>query len=155
MIYFTAAFLLMPGINPAKKPRHSFFSLGTKQITMESLHTTLPQLKSLTEVTEKLQHEGYVNNFRANDDNLLEAIETGDILKPEQVRIVNFFRFEGMSDPNDNAILYAIETDNGLKGTLVDGYGASSDANTDEFIKAVENISKKNATANVAEKTDS
>jgi hypothetical protein len=34
-------------------------------------------------------------------------------------------RFEGMSDPDDNAILYAISTKNGRKGILVDGYGIS------------------------------
>ena len=73
--------------------------------------------------------------------------ETEEMFTPEQVKIINFFRFEGMSDPEDNSILYAIETDSGLKGTLVDAYGAKSDPEVDEFIKAVENISKKNATA--------
>ena len=78
----------------------------------------------------------------------LACNETEEIFKPEQVKIQNFFRFEGMSDPEDNSILYAIETDNGLKGTLVDSYGATSDNDVDEFIKAVENITKKNTTAN-------
>lgn len=125
--------------------RHSFLPAG-KNKKMEDLHTILPQLKSMTEVTTKLQGEGFVNNFKATEDGLLESLETGDKFKPEQVKILNFFRFEGMSDPNDNSILYAIETDSGLKGTLVDAYGAYGDVALDEFIKAVENISKKNAT---------
>ena len=113
---------------------------------MESLNKTLPQLKDMAECVEKITKDGYTHNFRATEEGLV-CNETEEIFKPEQVKIKNFFRFEGMSDPEDNSILYAIETDNGLKGTLVDSYGAASDTNVDEFIKAVENITKKNATA--------
>jgi hypothetical protein len=132
--------------------RHAFLPAG-KNSNMESLNTTLPQLKSMTEVTEKLQHDGFINNFRATEEGMLESLETRELFRPEQVRILNFFRFEGMSDPNDNSILFAIETDNGLRGTLVDGYGASSDSNLDDFIKAVENIAKKNSTATADSET--
>ena len=114
---------------------------------MDSLHTILPQLKSMNEITEKMQKDGYTNNFKATEEGLLQCNETEEIFRPEQVKIINFFRFEGMSDPDDNSILYAIETDNGLKGTLVDAYGAYGDANLEDFIKAVENISKKNSTS--------
>ena len=114
---------------------------------MDSLHTILPQLKSMNEITEKMQKDGYTNNFKATEEGLLQCLETEEDFRPEQVKIINFFRFEGMSDPEDNSILYAIETDNGLKGTLVDAYGAYGDANLEDFIKAVENISKKNTTA--------
>ena len=113
---------------------------------MESLNKTMPQLKGMTECLEKMVNDGFTHNFRATEDGLV-CNETEEIFKPEQVKIQNFFRFEGMSDPEDNSILYAIETDNGLKGTLVDSYGATSDNDVDEFIKAVENITKKNATA--------
>ncbi|CAN5644058.1 hypothetical protein BH10BAC3_BH10BAC3_06510 [soil metagenome] len=112
---------------------------------MESLNKTLPQLKSMTECVEKMVNDGYTYNFRATEEGLV-CNETEEIFKPEQVKIDNFFRFEGMSDPEDNAILYAIETENGIKGSLVDSYGATSDTDVDEFIKAVENITKKNAT---------
>ena len=114
---------------------------------MDSLHTILPQLKSMNEITEKMQKDGYTNNFKATEECLLQCLETEEDFRPEQVKIINFFRFEGMSDPEDNSILYAIETDNGLKGTLVDAYGAYGDANLEDFIKAVENISKKNTTS--------
>ncbi|MES2648203.1 MAG: hypothetical protein V4717_15105 [Bacteroidota bacterium] len=113
---------------------------------MESLNKTLPELKSMTECVEKMHHDGYTNNFMATEEGLV-CNETGEVFQPEQVKISNFFRFEGMSDPDDNSILYAIETTSGLKGTLVDGYGAFSDTEVNEFIKAVENITKKNAVA--------
>lgn len=111
---------------------------------MESPHATLPELKDMTACVEKLTQEGYTNNFRATEDGLV-CNETNETFQPEQVKISNFFRFEGMSDPDDNAILYAIETSSGLKGTLADGYGAFSNTDVNEFIKNVENITKKNA----------
>jgi hypothetical protein len=114
---------------------------------MDSLNTTLPQLKDMTTVTQKLQQDGYTHNFKATEEGLLQSLDSEEVFRPEQVKINNFFRFEGMSDPEDNSILYAIETDNGLKGTLVDAYGPFGDDNLEEFIKAVENISKKNTTA--------
>jgi hypothetical protein len=37
--------------------------------------------------------------------------------------VVRYYRFEGMTDPADNTVLYVIETSSGEKGLLVDAYG--------------------------------
>ena len=58
--------------------------------------------------------------------------------KPADVKAVNFYRFEGISDPDDMSILYAIETRDGCKGTLTDAYGRYSDDETGDFMKQVE-----------------
>ena len=55
----------------------------------------------------------------------------------------SFFRFEGESDPDDNAILYVIETTDGLKGTLIDAYGVYNDQRVTQFMKDVNMIQKK------------
>ncbi len=39
--------------------------------------------------------------------------------------IVEVYHYEGMSDPADSAMVYAIESKNGEKGILVTGYGTS------------------------------
>jgi hypothetical protein len=45
------------------------------------------------------------------------------------------YRFEGESDPSDEAILYAISSEkHGLKGLLVNGYGVSSDPLTEAMV---------------------
>jgi hypothetical protein len=49
--------------------------------------------------------------------------------------ITEVHRFEGDSDPADEAVVYAIESKNGLKGILVSGYGISADAMSDEMAK--------------------
>ncbi|MBL0155025.1 MAG: hypothetical protein IPP93_16720 [Chitinophagaceae bacterium] len=43
------------------------------------------------------------------------------------------YRFEGNTDPSDEAIVYAIESQNGLKGILVNGCGISSEAMSAEI----------------------
>jgi hypothetical protein len=48
---------------------------------------------------------------------------------------VKHYRFEGISNPDDNEILYAIETDDGVKGTLVDAYGMYADSNVASFME--------------------
>lgn len=48
-------------------------------------------------------------------------------LHPGDFEIVEVYRFEGNSDPADEAVVYAIESTTGEKGVLVNGYGPSSE----------------------------
>ena len=43
------------------------------------------------------------------------------------------YRFEGDSDPGDEAIVLGIESTTGIKGILVNGYGYSSETMSDEI----------------------
>src|SRR5215467_15205709 len=98
-------------------------------------------MKTLASVLNKIVKDGYEENFKVMDKGL-QSLETEKIYKPEQVLIVNFFRFEGASDPSDSAILYVIETTDGAKGSLTDAYGMYADPEIDKFIKDVETIEK-------------
>ena len=98
-------------------------------------------MKSLSSCTNRMKEEGYKEDFQVNEDGL-STFDNSKNFKPEDVRIVCFYRFEGESDPGDNTILYVIETNDGTKGTLVDGYGAYSDENVSKFIVEVEKIQK-------------
>src|SRR4030095_11970649 len=103
---------------------------------------TVPDLKSLQALLAKMIADGFTDDFKATDEGLL-SLRTDKVYAPEEVAIVNFFRFEGASDPDDTSILYAIETNDGLKGTLVDAYGTYASPEVNQFILAVENINKK------------
>jgi hypothetical protein len=104
----------------------------------------MDEMKTLASCLNKIVKDGYTQNFTVTEDGShLRSLETEKLYKPEDVHIINFFRFEGASDPSDSAILYVVETNDGEKGSLTDAYGMYADANIDKFIKEVEVISKK------------
>lgn len=91
---------------------------------------------------EKLKKEGFTKDFVVRDGYLTyEGSPVG--YKPETVKITSHYRFEGISDPSDNSIIYAIETHDGTKGVLTDAYGVYADEKTNKFIRQVEEIAKK------------
>ncbi|MCD6065818.1 MAG: hypothetical protein K0S33_644 [Bacteroidetes bacterium] len=91
----------------------------------------------------KLHADGYTENFVAKEKGL-EAPTNQKVYGPTEVKIANFYRFEGESDPADNAIVYAIETNDGIKGMLVDSYGGPyANRKISQFITEVEDITKK------------
>jgi hypothetical protein len=100
-------------------------------------------LKTLTSMMESLQKEGFKENFMVNEEGLLYDVDTKKVYTPQQVRIPNFYRFEGSTDPADSSILYAIETDDGARGLLSDAYGPYSDPEVSKFIAEVQEINKK------------
>ena len=102
----------------------------------------LPYMNSLTSCVNKVVKDGYSDSFKVTKQGLYSASKD-KYFTPEEVTIVNFYRFEGPSDPADNAILYVIETNDNQKGTLIDAYGPYADANVNAFMTEVENISKK------------
>ena len=101
----------------------------------------IPWMKSLSSCVNRMKNEGYVEDFQVTEKGLT-TFDHRKSFDPHQVRILSFYRFEGESDPGDNNILYVIETDDGTKGTLVDGYGAYAGEEVSKFIVEIERIQK-------------
>ena len=99
-------------------------------------------LKTMVSSLNSFVEKGYTEDYKALQSGL-KALKSGKIYQPEEVKVIDFHRFEGSSDPGDNSILYAIETSDGNKGTLVDAFGPESDTKVTEFMQQVEEISKK------------
>ena len=100
------------------------------------------EMKTMVSCTNSLHKLGFTTQFKAMETNL-KSLSTEKLYKPQEVKVVNFYRFEGESNPSDNAILYAIETTNGERGTLVDAYGPYSDTNVTNFMNEVDSFEKK------------
>lgn len=105
-------------------------------------NSTTAEMKTLSDCINKMVKDGYTEDFKVSDNNLLSLHEE-KLYKPEEVHVRNFFRFEGASDPADNSILYAIETDDGVKGTLTDAYGPYADPQVGKFMEEVNDMEKK------------
>ncbi len=89
---------------------------------------------SLSVAIEDLQKEGFTEDF-----NLIEEGIESKALKMQwkagDLEVIKFYRFEGMTDPGDNTILYLIETQGDKKGLLVDAYGADQGPISPEMIE--------------------
>jgi len=105
-------------------------------------NATTSDMMSLVSCSNKLVKDGFTDNFKVSEQGLLSP-DKEKVYKPDEITIVNFYRFEGASDPADNSILYAIETNDGDKGTLTDSYGPYADPLVAKFIQEVEEIHKK------------
>lgn len=73
---------------------------------------------------DELRKQGFTTDFNLEENCIV--CHTGKF-EPEEFEIVDVYRYEGDSDPGDEAAVYAIESKSGDKGILVTGYGASSD----------------------------
>jgi hypothetical protein len=102
---------------------------------MESMN----KMDTINEVLDELKERGYRYDFNLTA-HAIEFYEDGKplVLSPDEFEIVEVRRFEGPSNPSDNAILYVIESKTGLKGTLVDAYGVYADSLSHDMIKKLD-----------------
>lgn len=80
---------------------------------------------SLSEAIKELQKEGFTADFNLCDAGV-EHKHKKTIHPASALNVVRYYRFEGASNPEDNVVLYLIETTTGEKGLLLDAYGAYS-----------------------------
>ncbi len=88
--------------------------------------------QNMVEALNDLKKRGFENDFNLKPF-CLECASLQLQLHPEEFEIKEVYRFEGMSDPSDNSVLYAIESNQGIKGVLVDAYGMYAEALTSEM----------------------
>ena len=96
---------------------------------------------TLSQAISALKVRGYVNDFNLHPE-WIECQPLNKQLGPEEFHVDEVHRFEGMTNPDDNSVLYAIASTGGLKGVLVDAYGVYSEAVSPEMIKKLQ-IDKK------------
>ena len=94
-------------------------------------------MTTLSGVLEKLRLKKIDNEFKMTPDGF--SAGKGKYYKPEDLRIVRTYRFEGESNPEDNSVIYIIEATDGLIGYSIDAYGAYSDhdADYDDFLRKI------------------
>lgn len=87
---------------------------------------------TVSEAVNGLKDRGFSLDFNLQENCL---ICQGHKLDVNDFEIVEVYRFEGNSDPADEAIVYAIQSENGIKGILVSGYGISAEGVSAEMAK--------------------
>ena len=70
--------------------------------------------------------EGYTTDFSVASGGMLRCGRCDTLHDPAAAKVDRIARFEGDTDPGDEAIVFALTcTDCGAKGTLVSAYGPS------------------------------
>jgi hypothetical protein len=84
--------------------------------------------ETVADAVRLLAADGYVGEFSL-DANAVHCGSCSQVCEPTRVTISRTYRFEGNTDPADEAIVLGLECpDCGVKGVLVSAYGPDADA---------------------------
>lgn len=95
----------------------------------------MPVYETLSEALDDLRSRGFTIDLNLAFDKL-KCHETGVCLSPDEFDVVEYYRFEGETNPSDQEIVFAISSkDSTTKGTLVSSYGVYREDATEELIQ--------------------
>ena len=98
--------------------------------------------ETLVDVINRWQAEGFGADFRAERRDGVVMLSCGacnDLHDPAQAEILHVARFEGASDPDDEAVAFALRCVHcGTRGILVAAYGPNASAEEAEAIVALQ-----------------
>jgi len=86
---------------------------------------------TVSEAVNDLRKQGFTQDFNLEENCITCHPEKFD---HDEFEIVDVYRYEGNTDPADEATVYAIESRSGIKGILVTGYGMATDNMTTEIL---------------------
>ncbi|WKN31840.1 phosphoribosylpyrophosphate synthetase [Porifericola rhodea] len=89
---------------------------------------------TLQEAIKGLKEDGFAHDFNLEKDKIY-CKNLNMFYKPKEFEVVETYRFEGMTNPDDNEVLYAIVTSVGDKGILVDAYGTYAESISPEMLE--------------------
>ncbi|HMU56398.1 MAG TPA: hypothetical protein PKA61_15410 [Nitrospira sp.] len=92
--------------------------------------------RTVAEAIRDLERRGFTANFEMVNKTF-RAVDSGKTFTPDDLAIVEHYRFEGASDPEELAVVYAIQARDGTRGSLVDAYGAYANPELSAFLKDV------------------
>jgi hypothetical protein len=107
----------------------------------------LTYMSDIVSCLKKLETKGFTDHFSAKGTHIF-CLNNEKVYYPADIDVLNYYRFEGPSNPEDMAILYAVETNDGRRGTLIDAYGYYACEEVGDFMIEVEKIQKKIPTHN-------
>lgn len=81
---------------------------------------------TVSKALDQLNEKGFTCDFNLNADMIKK--------NPEKFEIVHVYRYEGDSDPGDEAVVYGIKSTSGKKGVYVAGFSADSDLETAKLL---------------------
>lgn len=93
-------------------------------------------METLSQATTRLGRAGYDEDYHAHDG-FLVCGHCGVSHDPSHMTIDAIVRFEGQSDPGDEAIVYALDAGCGHRGLYISAYGPGATADDIAVIAAL------------------
>jgi hypothetical protein len=91
------------------------------------------KMTTLSQVMATLSQRGITREFRMNESGEMKFENSEKSYQPSDLSILKTYRFEGDSNPDDNAVLYIVRDSIGNLGMIIDSYGADSNYPGEEF----------------------
>lgn len=73
---------------------------------------------SVSKALDELKDKGFTYDFNINHEEIIRD--------PNHHEIVHVYRYEGNSNPDDEAVVFGIKSESGKKGVFVTGFSANS-----------------------------
>ena len=92
---------------------------------------TNSEMDTISTVLNDLKLKRQDNEFVVNETGLVTL--NGKLYSQHDIKIIKTYRFEGESDPADEAIIYLIRANDGIIGYSLDAYGVYTNHTNDGY----------------------
>tara|TARA_R110002124_G_scaffold83383_1_gene218321 strand:+ start:4626 stop:4922 length:297 start_codon:yes stop_codon:yes gene_type:complete len=82
--------------------------------------------KDLADAVESMKEQGFINTFKISD-NVIICSNQDRNFNIHELTILESYSHQSGTDPGNEATVYSIESKDGVKGTLIIGFGIYSD----------------------------
>lgn len=94
------------------------------------------EMETLQQAIRRLEGEGFTTSLLALSGGRIGTRERS--YAPRDLVVEAVVRFEGLSDPEDEAVLFALRAPDGLRGTFVAAYGPQMEPDTVAVVEGLE-----------------
>ena len=81
---------------------------------------------TVLEALNDLKEKGFTLDFNLHKEKIIS--------NPLEFEVKHVYRYEGITDPGEEATVYGIESNSGKRGVFVSGYSANSNDEVDQVL---------------------
>ena len=98
------------------------------------------EMDTVSSILNDLRLKNQDNEFVVNTDGVISLKDK--IYGQQEIKIIKTYRFEGESDPGDEAIIYLVEANDDTIGYSLDAYGVYTNHINDAYADSIHKMSK-------------
>lgn len=96
-------------------------------------------METMVEAIDRLRKAGYVLNLSPEAGGMLRCGECSEVVDARSTTVTETVRFEGASNPDDQAILTAVICPSGHMGLFSAAYGPAAASEEEDVLRALVN----------------